>query len=88
MVAADSSAAAVAESLLVAAVVPCDPSCPAFVVGSLVAQQQPTVGSLAEVVHHHPAALVEAAAEFEEATEAEDCLAAFLLACPVAGDPT
>lgn len=88
MVAADSSAAAVTESPPVAAVVPCDPSFPAFVAGSLVVQQHPTVGLLAEVVHHHPAAQVGVAAAPEEAAEAEDCLAAFLLACSVAGDLT
>lgn len=84
--AADSSA--LTESLLAAAAVPCGPSSPAFVVGSLVVHQHPIVGSLAEVVHQHPAAPVGAAAGLEEATEAEDCLAAFPLASPVAGDPT
>lgn len=87
-VAADSLAAAVAEHLLAAAVVACDPSCLASVVGSWLVPQHPTAGLLTEVVHHLPAGLAGAAAELEVATVTEGHLAAFLLAFPVVVDLT
>lgn len=74
---------AVAEQLLAAAVVPCDPSCLVFVVGSWLVPQHPTAGLLTEVVHL-PAGLVEAAAELEVAIVTEGHLAASLVAFPVA----